>query len=163
MQIEYEQTNDTTLEEFKDILSKESESFNIPNLEDGKIEKKDLYRFYNKDSNETIGFGWFDVFEGDAFENEDDDEVEVQISLVVNQQFRGANIGSSILKTLEERILEKGIKTFTVSVRASNPKRNDVLKWFYKRGFTSHFQNEQELIKFAIDIADDVTLVKQIE
>src|SRR4051794_31391567 len=74
----------------------------------------------------VVGYGWLDDVWGDA-----------EILLAVEEEARGAGVGSFVLARLEEEAAARGLNYVLNVVRDTHPDRVAVTAWFERHGFTA--------------------------
>ncbi|PHF65852.1 hypothetical protein COI42_23380 [Priestia aryabhattai] len=142
--------------ELQEVLEEVEEGiFEFKSVINGRKLKGEWWRLFNQED-ETIGYGWVDISEGDF-----------EISLVVKREFRGnykIRAGKFILSKLEAVAKEKSLQSTCVVIKSTNPNKYSLVKWFYKQGYGEEKGVLEDLLRYARDFPSgvDITLHKMI-
>jgi GNAT superfamily N-acetyltransferase len=77
-----------------------------------------------EDRGSVVGYGWLDVSWGNA-----------DLLIATDVEARGRGVGTFILNELDREVSLRGLNYLCNVVRPTHPEREEVSRWFVKRGF----------------------------
>lgn len=99
-------------------------------MEDGTAAPGDWFRVQR--DGDTVGFGWMDTVWGDA-----------EVLAAVDPAHQGWGVGTFIMENLETEAGRRGLNRIYNAVRPDHPKRQTVMAWLGRRGFSGAGDHEQ--------------------
>lgn len=99
---------------------------------------------YKDEKGIPLGFGWID------FDLNENGHTEGEISLCVNSENHGQQIGSTLLAFLEEEVNKRGTIVTSVVVKQCNPEHDALVNWFQWKDYetVSDFGTDTYMVKY---------------